>query len=122
MKNREYECFVGFDALGLDFTTSIAGFGGYIPCTDMFSPTTGCSGLGYEESHIIINGVGVHLASGSGPLSFNYKKTDKYIVISNLECYESMVLTLELLSNDTLRVVTVTGTAPVGLNAGDIFK
>ena len=118
VKNREYEYWNGWKVFSFNFATSIASAGIYMPCADMYSETW----CGNEEGHIIVNGVGSHCAAGSGPLSFTHKKTEKNIVISNLETFEDMVLTLEVLSNDTLRVVNVTGTAPNGLGVGDIFK
>ena len=118
IKSREYNIYKpSVENFVLNFASSIAGYGEYAPC-EFVHGTAECD----KDVYIHYNGNGYHCVIGSGPIPFTSKKIGNHIVVSNFERYKDMVLTLEVLSNDTLRVVSVSGSTPLELVVGDIFE
>ena len=118
IKSREYNIYKpSVENFVLNFASSIAGYGEYAPC-EFVHGTAECD----KDVYIHYNGNGYHCVIGSGPIPFTSKKIGNHIVVSKFERYKDMVLTLEVLSNDTLRVVSVSGSTPLELVVGDIFE
>ena len=124
LKNREYEIWPlatdsteTFYSLSIDFDSRKISYDMYLSCEAMHDPQPNvrCGSVYYKNK-------GYHLEGTSGSLTFTNQISDNYIVISNIKYHMDVIITLEVLSNDTLRVVSVSGRLPMKLSIGDILK
>ena len=97
--------------ISLDLEQSITLFRGYLTCEIVYGEDE-CP----SEEHFDYNGMSYHNVKGGADEWTNVEISDEYITIS----FADEVLKLELLSNDTLRVVEAVNSSEI--SAGDIFR
>ena len=97
--------------ISLDLDRRITLYRGYLTCEIVYGEDE-CP----SEEHFDYNGMSYHNVKGGADEWTNVEISDKYITIS----IGDEVLKLELLSNDTLRVVEAVNSSEI--SAGDIFR